>query len=262
MRTPDLKTLNLCTKWPAVKGYLALDIALNNAICIALIVLGLGNAAAQSAKPAAPLAVSATPAPLPPPALMQTSGKPWKNLDSAQQSALAPLALTWETLSSGQKNKWLELSKNYAALPAAEQAKLQMRMGDWAKLTTQQRAQARHNFAVNQAITNGLTTEQRAAQWQAYQLLSPQEKQALAAQSGKAPVATAINPRTTEPLKNTPAPQFGTAKALAAQSKNPAPPAASKIAIAPHLQKSNSLKSTVSAANEKSAPGADNNARQ
>jgi Protein of unknown function (DUF3106) len=199
----------------------------------------------------APVATAKPPAPK---VAVVTPGDSWKSLDAAQQAALAPLAITWQTLSAGQKNKWLELSKNYAALPAAEQAKLQARMGDWAKLSTQQRAQARHNFAVNQAITSGLTPEQRAAQWQAYQLLSPQEKQALAAQSGKAPVATAANPRPTAPLKNTPAAQFGSANALAAQSKNTVP-SASKISIAPHLQKGNSLKSSVSVAGDKSSAG-------
>ncbi len=252
MRTPNLTTLNLRVVWLAgmvCSALAAASVALG--LGVGPSILGLNNAGAQTDKPALAPASASTPV------AVQPNGKPWKSLSPAQQSALTPLAMTWETLSSGQKSKWLELSKNYAALPAPEQAKLQTRMGDWAKLSTQQRAQARHNFAVNQAMTNGLNTEQRSAQWQAYQLLSPQEKQALAAQSGKAPVATAANPRPTEPLKNTPAPQFGTAKALAGQSKNTTPPTDSKITIAPHLQKGNSLKSNVSKADEKSAPGAE-----
>lgn len=252
MPPPSLTTLTLRAIGPAV-------------LCCAAIaaLMGLGSALAQTkapatepakAAPALPARASAS-ATMVPQAVTNT-GKPWKSLDAAQQTALAPLSLTWETLNAGQKSKWLELSKNYATLPAAEQAKLQTRMGDWAKLSTQQRAQARHNFAVNQAITSGLNAEQRSAQWQAYQLLSPQEKQALAEQSGKAAVATAANPRPVEPLKNTPAPQFGSANALAAQSKNTTS-ASSKITIAPHLQKSNSLKSSVSVASDKPAPGAD-----
>jgi Protein of unknown function (DUF3106) len=253
MRPPSPTTQTLRATGPAV-------------LCCAAItaLIGLGSALAQTkapatepakAAPATAVRASASAA-MAPQAAAINAGKPWKSLDASQQTALAPLSLTWETLNAGQKSKWLELSKNYATLPAAEQAKLQTRMGDWAKLSTQQRAQARHNFAINQAITSGLNAEQRSAQWQAYQLLSPQEKQALAEQSGKAAVATAANPRPVEPLKNTPAPQFGSANALAAQSKITTS-ASSKITIAPHLQKSNSLKSSVSVAIDKPAPGAD-----
>lgn len=245
MRPLVLPTLTPRAVWPALM------------LCAVMAAtLGLGSALAQPKPPATEAAKTvAAGAPVTPQSATINAGKPWKSLEAAQQTALAPLSTTWETLNSGQKNKWLELSKNYAALPTTEQTKLQTRMGDWAKLSTQQRAQARHNFAVNQAITSGLNSEQRSAQWQAYQLLSPQEKQALAAQSGKTPVAAAANPRPTEPLKNTPAPQFGTAKALAAQTTGTAA-VSSKIAVAPHLQKGNSLmpKSAISAADPSQTP--------
>jgi Protein of unknown function (DUF3106) len=213
---------------------------------------------------AAPAASVVTKAPVPFAEAEKTSGPQWKELAPAQQAALAPLSASWQGMNSNQKTKWLALSKNYAGLSAAEQVKLQTRMNDWAKLSPQQRAQARHNFAVNQALTSGLTSEQRAAQWQAYQLLSPQEKQELAAKSTKAPVGTATDPRPSEPLKNTPALQFGTAKALAGQPKAAAT-ASTKITIAPHLQKGNSLKSTVSSADTSLPAGTDGaavNARQ
>ncbi len=167
----------------------------------------------------------------------------WKDLSPEQQAALKPLAANWQTISAGQKSKWLEVSKNYASLAPAEQAKLHARMAGWASLSPQQRAQARVNFAENQALTDGLTPEQRKVQWQAYQLLSPEEKKKLAASSGKATVGTATAPKPADPLKNSPAPEFGTAKVLGLQSKPPT----SKIAVAPHLQKSNSLMPQASA---------------
>jgi Protein of unknown function (DUF3106) len=221
------------------------------------------NAGAQTSAPVVKVAPTAIPtnlqasaAPAAVTEAVKTSGPQWKDLSPAQQAALAPLSTSWPGMNSNQKNKWLALSKNYASLPAAEQGKLQTRMSDWAKLSPQQRAQARHNFAVNQALTSGLTAEQRTAQWQAYQLLSPQEKQQLAARSTKAPVGTATDPRPSEPLRNAPALQFGTAKALAGQPKAAAT-ANTKITIAPHLQKGNSLKSTVSSADANPPAGAD-----
>jgi hypothetical protein len=180
----------------------------------------------------------------------QPSQPDWKELTPGQQAALAPLAAQWPNVSSDRKRKWLELSKNYASLPAPEQAKLHTRMADWAALSPQQRAAARLNFAQNQALTSGLTAEQRSVQWQAYQLLSPEEKSKLAASSPKPVVGPAVTLRPADPLKNSPPPKFGTAKALA-QKSEPAKAPASKISIAPHLQKSNSLmpqKSTVSIA--------------
>lgn len=180
----------------------------------------------------------------------QASQPAWKDLSPAQQKALAPLEAQWPTINTSRKAKWIEVSKNYASLPPAEQAKLHTRMSDWTALSPQERAQARQNFAQNQALTNGLTPEQRNAQWQAYQLLSPEEKSKLAASSPKPPAGPAVALRPADPLKSSPPPKFGTAKALANQGE-PANVPVSKISIAPHLQKSNSLmpqKSTVSIA--------------
>jgi hypothetical protein len=242
---------------------------------VSLVCAALGLLSSASAQTSAPVAKAASAAvtpsasvisktPAAPATLVageKTSTPLWKDLAPAQQAALAPLSTSWQGMNSNQKSKWLAMSKNYASLPAAEQAKLQTRMNDWAKLSPEQRAQARHNFAVNQALTSGLTSEQRAAQWQAYQLLSPQEKLQLAAKSTKAPVGTATDPRPSEPLKNVPDLQFGTAKALAGQPKTAAT-AGTKITIAPHLQKGNSLMpakttATVSVADPKAPTGAD-----
>lgn len=184
----------------------------------------------------------------------------WKSLSPEQQSALKPLAANWQTMSAGQKRKWLELSKNYASIAPAEQTKLHARMSDWASLSSQQRAQARINYAENQALTNGLTPEQRKVQWQAYQLLSPEEKSKLAANSAKTTVATAPSAKPTGLLKNAPQPQFGTAKVLGQQYQTPG----SKIAVAPHLKKSNSIlpqtTATLSATTPSASPAADGSA--
>jgi hypothetical protein len=76
------------------------------------------------------------------------------------------------------KRKWLALSQNFAQLSADEQATLQGRMREWAALSPQKRAAARLNFAGAQKLPQ----EDKKAKWEAYQALSPEAKQKLAAQ--------------------------------------------------------------------------------
>ena len=125
-----------------------------------------------------------------------TSGPAWAELTPQQKKSLAPLATHWDQVSAGQKQKWLEISKNYAALTPTEQAALNSRMTDWAALSPQERAQARLNFGKTKEISKQLTAEEKKAKWQAYQALSLEEKSKLAAKASPKPkgAATAIKP--------------------------------------------------------------------
>lgn len=120
----------------------------------------------------------------------------WTELTHAQQQALAPLASSWNTISEQQKRKWLEISKNYAALSPEEQAVLNSRMNEWVVLSPQQRAQARLNFGKTKELSRQLSPEEKNAKWLAYQALSPEEKQRLAAKASPKPkgAATAVKP--------------------------------------------------------------------
>ncbi len=99
-----------------------------------------------------------------------------------------PLSRSWSSLSEGQKRKWLALSYNFRELSALEQDKLQERMMEWAHLSAQERAQARLHFAEVSQLTN----EERRAKWEAYQALSPQERQKLAANIPPVPRGAAV----------------------------------------------------------------------
>ncbi len=101
----------------------------------------------------------------------------WNELTATQREALQPLAPEWDGMSPGQRRKWLALSKNFPSMPLDEQAKLFSRMTEWASLSAQQRTQARLNFAE----TNRLSSEEKRDKWQAYQALSPEERQKLEA---------------------------------------------------------------------------------
>lgn len=103
-------------------------------------------------------------------------GVRWQDLKPAQQLALTPLKREWSSLDTTRKRKWLRIASRYAKLSAPEQARLQARMTDWSDLTPQQRGQARLNFR----DAKELPPQDRQARWEAYQALSPEQKQQLA----------------------------------------------------------------------------------
>ena len=135
---------------------------------------------AQSPVPSAKAAVGVTTKPS------------WQDLTGQQQAALRPLAANWATLSEASKRKWLAVSKNYSSLAVTEQTKMHSRMAEWVNLSQQQRPQARLQYAQ----TKQLSPQEKTATWQAYQALSPEERQKLAAKAATKPVgaATAIKP--------------------------------------------------------------------
>ncbi len=100
----------------------------------------------------------------------------WGSLTRQEQNSLAPLAQQWPTMDTPARERWLRVAQRLPRMPAANQARVQTRMRAWAAMPPQQRGQARLNYERAQA----LTPAQRKARWQAYQALSPQQKQALA----------------------------------------------------------------------------------
>jgi hypothetical protein len=111
------------------------------------------------------------------------------------------LAVPWDTLSVAQKRKWIALSANFPKMSPAEQAKLHSRMTEWAALSAQQRTQARLNFGQ----TQNLSVDDKKAKWEAYQALSPEEKNKLAAGASKPPTtAAAVKPIAPERLATLP----------------------------------------------------------
>ena len=161
----------------------------------------------------------------------------WKELSASEQTALRPLGANWDAMGLGQKRKWLSVAKDFDKLPAAQQAKMHTRMTEWTALSPQQRADARINFAQNRELTDGLTSEQRKVQWQAYQQLSAEEKRKLAESAPKASLAGAAPAAKPQPvLKKEPTPEFGTAKVLAKAKASPLSPSpGKKITVASHV---------------------------
>jgi len=146
--------------------------------------LAMGLAAAQTPSVASTKSVPSLP------------GRPlWMDLTETQQQALSPLVQLWPTMTEPHKRKWLAVSQNFSQLSADEQNTLQSRMREWAALSPQQRSAARLNFAGAQQLPQ----EDKKAKWEAYQALSPEAKQKLAAQQnqpmlGAAPAVKPVSP--------------------------------------------------------------------
>lgn len=129
-------------------------------------------------------------------------GITWASLAPTQKVALEPLQATWATLSSGHQRKWIALSQNFANMSTPDKQTLHSRMEEWAALKPKERQQARLNFAE----TKKTPPAQRTANWEAYQALSTEEKEALAKRANTKPAGAAIATKAPPPEKLTPVP--------------------------------------------------------
>lgn len=82
-----------------------------------------------------------------------------------------------------RRKKWLGIAERYPTMKPDEQARMQERMREWARLTPEQRTKVRDSFK----DFNQLPQEQKQAtkqKWEAYNSLSSEEKQRVR-ESGK-----------------------------------------------------------------------------
>jgi Protein of unknown function (DUF3106) len=135
---------------------------------------------------AAPLALQAQTGPVPAApktSLQAADGVSWSSLSQSQKSALKPLESEWNQIEPTRKTKWLEIANKFPTMPAAEQARIQARMADWAQMTPKERGQARMNFKEAQQVP----AQERKARWEAYKALPPEQQKQLAARAAPVP---------------------------------------------------------------------------
>lgn len=162
-----------------------------------MLVAEIGSALAQASVP--------TSAPKAPSTVLATavSGPSWSELSASQQKILQPLASIWASLEPARKRKWIAMALTYPQKAPAEQEKLQARMADWAALSPRERAVARLNFAETKKLP---AAANRAANWDVYQALPPEDKQKFAEKAVSAPKGAALSPKQSSPDKVTPVP--------------------------------------------------------
>lgn len=174
------------------------------------------------------------------------TGPMWSSLTARQRAILAPLEEDWPNITAYQKDKWVELAARYPSLSKTEQARIQERMADWSRMSAAERGQARLNF---QNATQQSVASDRQARWEAYQALSPEERQRLAdrAARNKAP---AQRPSTAAALREDP--QATRAPANVSLSRT----SATKTNIVPNTLHASGTPRAVSASTVQAMPGA------
>lgn len=115
------------------------------------------------------------------PGLPSTNPLSWARLTNAERVALAPFATEWDTFSDERKRKWIKIASRYSKLTPEQQKGLQERMTEWVRLTPDQRRVARENYQVSKELSR----EAREKAWKAYQQLTPEQKERLAASERK-----------------------------------------------------------------------------
>jgi hypothetical protein len=108
-----------------------------------------------------------------------TEGVTWSALSPSQKLALRPLEAEWGRIDNPRRSKWLEIADRFPKMSPAEQARVQNRMAEWAKLTPRERGQARMNFREAQQVP----AQERKAKWEEYKALPPEQRKQLAAKA-------------------------------------------------------------------------------
>lgn len=147
-----------------------------------------------------------------PAAAQATGGVAWAELNAEQRTALRPLAALWPKLPTEHQRKWIALAHNFERMAPDEQATLQSRMAEWARLTPAQRTRARLGFGEVRQVP----ADEKRAKWEEYQALPAEERDRLAREQPRPPAgaAPALRPappsRIVRPAVPAPAPDAGT----------------------------------------------------
>jgi Protein of unknown function (DUF3106) len=156
-------------------------------LSLALALITLASAPAASAQPAGTASTARNPA---------NEARPvWAALTVAQQEALGPLKPEWATIDTARKEKWLDLAARMPSMSEAERSRIQQRMTEWVRMSPAERGRARLQFQE----ARQLSPSSRQEQWEAYQALPADKRQALAAKAAspaarKAPDSAVARP--------------------------------------------------------------------
>ena len=69
----------------------------------------------------------------------------WAQVSNEQQQVLNPLASEWDTLRPWQREKMLDIARDYPKMSLAKQDLVQKRLTNWSRMTPYERENARKN---------------------------------------------------------------------------------------------------------------------
>lgn len=106
----------------------------------------------------------------------------WSQLNESQKKVLQPLASEWDTLRPWQKEKMLDIAKDYPKMPSDKQMLVQKRLSNWSRMTPYERENARKKHQQFNTLPADKKAELRK-KWSEYESLPESERAKLRAES-------------------------------------------------------------------------------
>ena len=110
--------------------------------------------------------------------------KKWVELTEQQQGVLSPLASEWDTLRPWQREKMLDIAKDYPKMDAKKQKRVKNRLNSWSRMTPYERENARKRFQHFHSLSPEKKQELRN-KWAKYQKLPEAEREKRRKESGE-----------------------------------------------------------------------------
>jgi hypothetical protein len=106
----------------------------------------------------------------------------WAQLNAEQRQVLKPLAAEWDTLRPWQRERMLDIARDYPKMSASKQNLVQQRLSNWSRMTPYERENARKRHQQFQSLPADKKSELRK-KWMEYQQLSTAERARLSRES-------------------------------------------------------------------------------
>ncbi len=99
----------------------------------------------------------------------------WSQLSDDQHKVLAPLGAEWDTLRPWQREKMLDIAKDYPKMDVQKQQLVQKRLNSWSRMTPYERENARKRYQQFNALSPEKKDEVRK-KWAEHQKLPDAER--------------------------------------------------------------------------------------
>jgi hypothetical protein len=106
----------------------------------------------------------------------------WAQLNAEQQQILNPLASEWDTLRPWQREKMLDIARDYPKMSSSKQDLIQKRLTNWSRMTPYERENARKSHQQFLSLSADKKNELRQ-KWMVYQKLPESERARLRTES-------------------------------------------------------------------------------
>jgi Protein of unknown function (DUF3106) len=104
--------------------------------------------------------------------------KTWSELSGDERKVLAPLGSEWDTLRPWQREKMLDIAKDYPNMDAQKQQLVQKRLNSWSRMTPYERENARKRYQQFHSLSDEKKAEVRK-KWSEHKKLPEAEREKL-----------------------------------------------------------------------------------